>query len=308
MIPAYNEEQSIGNVIHEIPRKIGGIDDVKVLVIDDGSTDRTVEVAEKAGADKIISHSENKGVGAAFQTGLDNALKMSGDIIVNIDADGQFDPKEIPKLIKPILENKADAVIGSRFLDKTLEPKMPTMKKIGNKVFTKIINKVTKNKFTDTQCGFRAFSRDAVLRIILFGEFTYTQEVLISIAKSNMTIKEIPINVSKRLHGKSKVVKTWYSYGKRALTIIIRSYCDIKPLKVFGAISFIVFLASVYFFVHVLKYYLNTGVFTGVVGSALLAGFLFTTAIIIFTFGILADIFKRQREMQEEILYRLKKK
>ena len=303
MIPAYNEEQTIGRVIKEIPRKIDGIDKVKILVVDDGSTDKTVAIAKEAGADKIVRHPINRGVGVAFSTGLDEALKNGADIIVNLDADGQFNPGDIPKLIKPIIDKESDIVIGSRFLDKDMRPDMPFMKRIGNNIFTNLINKMAKTKLTDTQCGFRALSREVAMNIILFGKFTYTQEVLLDAAKKGFKVKEIPIKVYERENGKSKVVKSWYHYGLKAISIILRNYCDVRPLTIFASLALIIFIAGSIPFVHTLIYYMKFNMFTGVVGSALLSGFLFLTSLMILTFGILADMFKRQRQIQEKILY-----
>jgi len=244
MIPAYNEEQTIGRVIKEIPRKIDGIDKVKVIVVDDGSTDKTVAIAKEAGADKIVRHPINRGVGVAFSTGLDEALKNGADIIVNLDADGQFNPGDIPKLIKPIIDKESDIVIGSRFLDKDMRPDMPFMKRIGNNIFTNLINKMAKTK-----------------------------------------------------------LKSWYHYGLKAISIILRNYCDVRPLTIFASLALIIFIAGSIPFVHTLIYYMKFNMFTGVVGSALLSGFLFLTSLMILTFGILADMFKRQRQIQEKILY-----
>ena len=232
IIPAYNEENTIAKVIGEIPRDIS--DSVEVLVIDDGSSDNTVTIAKKAGADHVISHGYNKGLGIAFQTGIRNALEIGADIIINIDADGQFNPGDIPKLIKPIVEQKADMVTCSRFLKKEWIPKMPLVKRFGNKLFTNFINFLTRQKFTDTQCGFRAYSRDAALRMNLMGTFTYTQEVFLDLAEKGLIIKEIPCQVKGvREHGKSKVVKNPLLYAINSLMIILKAFRDYHPLKFF---------------------------------------------------------------------------
>jgi glycosyltransferase involved in cell wall biosynthesis len=301
MIPAFNEEKSISEVIKSIPRKIKGIDKVEILVINDGSIDQTAIVAKKAGASRIAAHRKNRGVGSAFNTGLDNALEMGADIIINTDADGQFNAKDIPRLVKPIIDGKSDVVIGSRFLDKN--PEMPLMKKLGNLFFSWLTRKITGVHLTDTQCGFRAFTKEVALRTVLFGKFTYTQEFIIRAANNGFRITEIPIVVAKRKTGKSKVVKTWYLYGLKAISIVLKKYTDKHPLMVFGTLSLGIFIAGLIPFTWAMIYYIETGHFTGVLGSAMLAGFLFLTSISTLTFGILADMFVRQRILQEEILY-----
>ena len=302
MIPAYNEEKSIGGVIRGIPRKIPGIDKVEVLVINDGSVDKTVEIARKAGADKVISHKANRGVGAAFYTGLDQALEMGADIILNTDADGQFNPKDIPRLVEPIVKGTSDIVVGSRFLGKN--PKMPFMKKIGNRFFTWLTKRMTGVNLTDAQCGFRAFTKEVALKTVLFGKFTYTQEFILQASRKGFKITEIPIDAGIRKDGKSKVVKCWYQYGLKAIAIVIRNYTDKSPLTIFGAMAAIIFLIALIPFTNALLLYIQYQRFTGLMGSALLAGFLFLSSLMIFTFGILADMFMRQRILQEEILYR----
>jgi len=190
MIPAYNEESSIKEVIQSIPKDLSS--KTEVLVVNDGSTDNTIKVAQEAKADKIISHRKNLGLGTTFRTGIDEALKMKADIIVNIDADGQFNSKDIPRLVKPIVDGKADVVTCSRFLDKRIIPKMPFIKRLGNNIVTNLINLLTNKRFTDTQCGFRAYSREAALRMTLFGTYTYTQEVFLDLINKGFTIKEVP--------------------------------------------------------------------------------------------------------------------
>ena len=160
-IPAYNEEKTIDKVILEIPRKISGFDKVEVLVINDGSKDKTVEVAMNAGADKVISHSTNMGIGATFMTGIRNCITMNADVAVIIDADQQFDSKDIPNLTIPILNNQLDVVLGSRWLDREVTG-IPKRNLIGNKICTKMISMVTGQKFTDTQSGFVAYSKNVL--------------------------------------------------------------------------------------------------------------------------------------------------
>ncbi len=175
LIPAYNEEVTITEAIKRIPNQIEGIDEKEVIVIDDGSRDKTAQLAREQGA-FVVSHAINMGVGAAFSTGILTALNRKADIIVNMDADLQFNPLDIPTLIQPILKGEAGFVTASRFKDKSLIPDMPSIKIFGNRLVAGIINYITKKNFSDVSCGFRALSHDAALRINLFGDFTYTQE------------------------------------------------------------------------------------------------------------------------------------
>jgi len=164
LIPAFNEEDNIEKVIASIPRKIKEIDKVEILVIDDGSTDRTYDFAIKAGSDKVVSHTKNLGVGAAFMTGIRNAIMMNADIVVSFDADSQFNANQIPELLIPLLNRQADVVIGSRFLNG--DPKnIPKIKLVGNKIFSRLMSWVTGQKFSDTQTGFRAYTRQAILKL-----------------------------------------------------------------------------------------------------------------------------------------------
>ena len=242
IIPAYNEELTIGSVIKSIPEVNGRISKTEVIVVNDGSKDKTKEIAEENGA-RVVSHSSNKGVGMAFRTGIEEALKRKADIIVNVDADGQFNPEDIPKLIEPILDDKADFVTATRFKDGHLIGNMPFIKKIGNKMFTSLTSFLVGQKFTDTQCGFRAYSREAALRLNLYGKFTYTQEVFLDLANKGLRIMEVPLYVkAKREFGKSKVVKSVPKYIFQALTIIIRSIRDYKPLAFFGVIGLFSFV------------------------------------------------------------------
>lgn len=229
LIPAYNEARNIEKVIQNIPRKIMGIDEVKVLVVNDGSSDQTVEMATSGGADRIISHDTNTGVGAAFMTGIRNAVLMNADIVVAVDGDSQFDSTQIGRLIAPILNNQADVVIGSRF--KNGKPKnIPKIKFFGNKVFTKLVSGLVQQKFTDTQTGFRAYSKKALLNISVVNDFTYTQEVLIDLKFKGMQIAEVPVSVTYDDKRKSRVVKNIFSYSSKALAIIIRTLVFHRPL------------------------------------------------------------------------------
>ena len=238
LVPAYNEEENIEKVILSIPRKIQGIDQIKVLVVNDGSVDKTAEFALNGGADKIVSHERNMGVGATFMTGIRNAIQMGADIVVTIDADSQFDSKQIPELLVPILNNQLDVIIGSRFLAE--RPKnIPKVKFFGNNIFSKIVSWVVGQKFTDTQTGFRAYSREAIKNISIVNDFTYTQEVLIDLKFKRLRIGEIPISVKYDEKRKSHVVKNVFNYSYRAFSIIVRTLTYHRPMMAFGLLGIV---------------------------------------------------------------------
>ena len=304
MIPAYNEENSIYKVIKEIPREIKGIDLVEILVINDGSMDNTIEEARRAGADKVISHKRNLGLGMSFRDGLQEALDMGADIIVNTDADFQYNGAEIPKLIDPILKGSADIVIGDRQID-TLDH-MPPGKVVGNKLATWVIRYVTGLPIRDAQTGFRAFSRDAALKMNLTGNYTYVQETLIQAANKDLVVEQIPIEFRSR-SGKSRLISNIISYAKSAGITIIRSYRDYQPFKVFMAIGIICILIGFGTGFRVLINYFSTGMVTPYLPSAVLTVVLVIVGLQAVVFGLLADMLKTQRMFQEEILYRLKK-
>lgn len=301
-IPAYNEEKTIARMVAEVPRAIEGVDQVEVLVIDDGSTDGTVQQAKEAGADRVVSHAGNMGVGAAFATGRDSALGMGADIIVTMDADGQFDPKDIPRLIEPVLEGQADFVTGSRFLDRRLKPKMSRIKRIGNNFFTRIVNSLTGQKLADTQCGFRAYSWEAAMRSNTFGDFTYTQEVLIDLLNKKMKVREVPVQVRER-EGESRVVTHWYSYGLKALVISIRTFRDHKPLKFFGSVSLLALIPGVMIGLFVLAYWVSTGRTSPFTSLLYLVVVLLVLGTIFIVLALIADMLGRLRGIEEELLY-----
>lgn len=303
MIPAYNEEASIRGVIKRIPRNIDGVDCIEVLVIDDGSTDSTVQVAKDAGADEIISHSVNKGLGVAFRDGLEASLEKGADIIVSIDADGQFNPKDIPKLIEPILNNEADFVTASRFLDKSLEPDMPFIKKFGNKILTKIINILTRQNFTDTQCGYRAYSKKAALKLNTFGDFTYTQEVFINLVEKKLQIKEIPLKVVYKIDRKSRVFKNPLSYAIKVIMTIIRVIRDYKPLKFFGIPGLFIFGIGFLSGLFMLIRYILTNTTSPYRSLIAFSEVMLILGFLMIILALVVDMIGRQRKIQEEILY-----
>jgi len=289
-------------VIQDIPKDC--CDDVKILVLDDGSKDSTVNNAYNAGADRVISHIHNLGLAITFRDALDAALDEGADVIVNIDADGQYDPQEISKLIDPVIQGKADIVLGSRFNGYIEE--MPYTKMVGNKIATRVVSKAAGRHFSDAQTGFRAFSRDAAMRLNIMSDFTYTQESLVQAANKNLRIQEVPINFYKR-EGGSHLFPSIWAYAKQAGSTLIRTYLYHKPLKTFLIIGALVFLLGLLIGLRVLIHYLSVGEVAPYLPSSVLSAVLLIVGFQVIILGLIADLIRRNQNVQEEILYRIKK-
>ncbi len=308
IIPALNEEKTIGDVIARVPPRIDGIDEEEILVVDDGSSDQTKSIAKSAGA-SVISHPEKRGVGAAFHTGIRAALRKGADVIVNIDADGQLNPLDIPVLVKPILEGKADFVTASRFKDPSMIPRMPKMKIWGNKAMARLISFLTGKKFYDVSCGFRAYSRNTALRLTLFGQFTYTQESFMDLVFKGFSIEEIPLTVkNEREFGHSRVASNLWKYAIRTLKIIFRTFRDYKPLRFFGIVSFPFLIIGILLAVFLCIHYMLTGQFSPHKWAGFSGATLIILGLIFFIIGLVADMLDRIRMNQEELLYYERKK
>jgi glycosyltransferase involved in cell wall biosynthesis len=306
MIPAFNEEKSIGGVIDEIPRSIPGVDAVEVLVINDGSTDGTVDEARKARADRIISHKRNMGLGVTFKDGLEGALQMGADIVVNTDADGQYNGDQIPVLAKPIITDIADIVIGDRQIDSL--DHMPLKKKLGNKIASWVTRRATGLPIRDAQTGFRAFSREAALRMTLSNAgYTYTQETLIEAAHKNLKVEQIPIDFRKR-EGHSRLISGIFRYASLAGMTILQSYRDFRPFMFFAGIGLVMIFLGLITGGYVLWNFLNTGLVNPHLPTAVLTVVFLVIGFQILIFGLMADMLKTQRMIEEETLYRMKKK
>jgi len=301
IIPAKDEQATIGDILQRMPKSFS------VIVVDDGSIDKTAEIASSFGA-KVISHKKNRGVGVAFQTGIQAALREGADIIVNMDADGQMYPEHITFLIEPIEKGIADVVIVNRFY-KGFMDKMPLIKRIGNRMFSYVLSKITGEDLKDTQCGFRAYSREAIKKMHVFGKFTYTQESIMDLSEKGLKIIELPIPIlAERLVGKSRVVRNVISYGIKVSLIILRAMRDYEPLKFFGIpgliLSFVgggmdvyVVTQKLFFDISIMEYHPWVLFF----GSLILV-----MGIFCLVFAMLADMYVRHRKMLEEVLYRLR--
>jgi glycosyltransferase involved in cell wall biosynthesis len=300
---AFNEEKSISSVLDRIPASIKGIDRIDAIVVNDGSTDRTRALALQRGA-QVVSHPENRGLGAAFATGIHAALRAGADIIVSLDGDGQHPPEAIPQLIAPLLEERTDFATATRFGDPALVPEMPVANRFGNWFMARITGFACGRSFTDAACGFRAYSRDAAIRLNIFGAHTYTQESLLDLARKGVSMTEVPIAIrGVREHGKSRVAHNLARYGARALAILARGVRDRLPLAFFGAIGTVLALMGGAAEMAVLANFLLTGKTSPYQSFTILGAIFLILGAFSFLIALLADMLGRMRETQETMLY-----
>ncbi len=305
-IPCLNEAATIAEVIKGVPCHIEKVDQIDVLVINDGSTDQTLAQATKAGA-IVINHSRNMGVGKAFHSAVQYAVNNGYDLMVNIDGDRQFNPQDIPKLVHPVLTGQADMATASRFIEKSKTPSMPKVKLWGNHMMSYLISQLVRHRYYDVSCGFRCYNREALLQLNLQGAFTYTQESFLDFAAKRIPIVEVSMDVLYFPDRVSRVAGSIVKYTVNTVKIIFRGYRDYFPLRFFWGIALILaipaFVLAVLFFWH----YLTYGKFSGYLFAGFSSAFLFILSCVFFVVGTFADMLDRIRTNQERILYLLKK-
>lgn len=304
-MPAFNEEKDIEHVIAALPKTVSGIDCIEHLVIDDGSTDKTAELALANGA-KVIFHRKNRGVGAAFQSALQFALESKADFLVGIDADRQFDPTEIPAILEPILTQKADMVIGNRFT-LGMPIHMPPLKYWGNKKVAQLVSYVSGQTFQDVSCGFRAYSREALLHLNIFAEFTYTHETILSLAYQGLRIVEHPITVKYDPGRKSRVAASILNYAMQTSKIVLRVMLDYRPIRIFGALGTIFVLTGLGFELFLLGHYILTHSFSPYKATGFIGLGFIVFGMLVLIIALIADMLNRLRINQDKVLYELKK-
>ncbi|MFO1491615.1 MAG: glycosyltransferase family 2 protein [Kiritimatiellia bacterium] len=306
-IPALNEEATIADVIRRIPRDIPGVHPTEVVVVDDGSTDRTGELARAAGA-HVVRHEKPRGVGAAFKSGIEKSGSLGADIILTIDADGQFNPEDISRLLQPILSGEADFVTASRFKDPALIPEMPQAKKWGNDFMARWISRLIGKRFYDVSCGFRAYSRNAYLRLVLMGAFTYTHETFLNLAFAGVAIAEVPVKIrGVREFGTSRVANSLFRYGTRTASIILRTYRDYRPLRFFSYIAAVGALFGFGFGGFLLWWKWHSGGLFPHKWAGFASAFCLGLSIFVFLTGVVAEMLDRMRASQEELVFRVRR-
>lgn len=284
IIPAYNEARYVGEVVTKTSNHVDS-----VLVIDDGSTDSTSEVAERAGA-VVIRNVKNMGLGLTIRKGYIEALKLGADVIIQLDADGQYDPDEIPLLLEPILKNEADMVLGSRL--ENLMYDMPTIKRFGNRAFSRVLRLLTGEDVKDGQTGFRAIRREVLETALPTSKFSYTQEMIIKAAKEGWRIKSVPIHFYARYDGKSRLFGSSIGFAFRGWAIILRTIRDYHPLAFFGLPGVILSSVGLLVCLYILIIYLTTGTVSPHLPTLILGTLLLLSGIQLFFAGMLADMIR----------------
>jgi glycosyltransferase involved in cell wall biosynthesis len=301
-IPCYNEADTLAIALAALPRKVKGFKSVKWLVINDGSTDRTVEVAKQNGVDYIVHHVRNQGLARAFMTGIEACIRLGADVIVNTDADNQYNADDIPLLTEPILKGLAEIVIGTRPIDQ-VEHFSP-LKKFLQKFGSWVVRAASKTTIGDTTSGFRAYSREAAKQMVVFTDYTYTLETIIQAGQKNMAIISVPIRVNPYLRP-SRLIKSIFSYISRSIVTIFRIFVIYQPFKFFAWISLILFSLGLLIGVRFLYYY-TLGMGNGHIQSLILASILLLMGFQSLLIAFIADLLAANRKLLENIRYRMK--
>jgi glycosyltransferase involved in cell wall biosynthesis len=302
-IPCYNEAETLPLTLSELPRHVEGFDKVEWLIIDDGSTDNTSEVAKAHGADHIVRVRRNQGLARAFMTGLEASLKVGADVIVNTDADNQYNARDIPKLIEPILSGKAEIVVGARPISEIehFSPIKKSLQKLGSWV----VRLASKTDVTDTSSGFRAISKQAAMKLNVFNDYTYTLETIIQAGQKNMSIVSLPIKINDNLRP-SRLMKSVTIYIRKSIMTIVRIFVVYRPFRFFLTIGLLLFTSGFLIGMRFLYYYFTNraaGHIQSLILASILLGIGFQTILVAF----LADLLAVERKLLEDIQHKLRK-
>lgn len=303
-IPCLNEEETLPLVFEKMPKKIKGIDTIETLIIDDGSTDKTVEVAKKLGVDHIVYHTKNRGLARSFADGVDAALKLGADIVVNTDGDNQYPQEMIPELVKPIIDGEAEIVVADRQTHKIEH--FSSFKKFLQRFGSKVVNMAAGTKIPDAASGFRAYSKKALMEINIITDFSYCMETIIHAGRKRIPITSIPVTTNPKTR-ESRLFKSMRQHVIRSASAIIRSYTMHKPFKVFSILATSLFALGLIPFVrYAYLFFLSDAAIGDHIQSLLLGAVLIIIAAMFLVLGILADLIKINRKLLEDSLERLK--
>jgi len=302
IIPAFNEEKTIEAVIKEIPQEFPSIDKKEIIVIDDGSTDKTAEIAKNCGA-VVFSFKKNQGLAKAISFGFSKCVENNSDIMVILDADNQYDSKEIPLILNPIIQKKADIVLGDRQIKKL--DHMPNQKKIGNQIASKALSILMGMKISDGQTGFRAFNRESMKRIHLFSNYTYTQETIMQAKFKNLKIIEVPITFRKRFD-ESRLISNIGTYAFRSASLLASTIVYYRPIKFFGVLSAIFFVIGGIFSIFIINYYFSEGMIRPYYSIIALAVLFLISGTVSMLMALISAVSNRHSVLLEEILYHLR--
>jgi glycosyltransferase involved in cell wall biosynthesis len=304
-IPCFNEEQQLPVTLSALPREVEGFDAVEWLIIDDGSRDRTVEVAREHGVDHIVRLTNNKGLAAAFQAGLDAGLKLGADVIVNTDADNQYEGSDIPKLVGPIVRGQADMVIGDRQVEKI--DHFSASKKVLQRFGSWVVRQASSTDVPDTTSGFRAYNREAALQVQVMSKFTYTLETIIQAGKLEVAIDHVPVRTNPKTR-ESRLFPSTAAYVRRNVLSIFRIYSQHQPLKVFWGGAAIMGLAALAVFTRFVVLFIdNPHKATGHVQSLIAGGVLFNAAMLLGALGVIGDLLDAQRMLSQRTFERVRR-
>lgn len=301
-IPCYNEEKSLPVTLADLPKHINGVDEIEVLIINDGSTDKTVQTAKEHGIKHIVEMPHNCGLAKAFVAGINSSLALGADIIVNTDADNQYCASDIEKLIQPILNSEADIVIGSRPVSQ-IEHFSP-LKKLLQKLGSCVMRMVSSTSVEDAPSGFRAFSRNAALQLNVFDNYTYTLETIIQARAKGLQLVCVPISVNPDLR-ESKLVKNMFDYIRRSVFTMLRMFIIYRPFRFFSILAGLFLFIGMLIGVRFLWYYMG-GNGTGHIQSLILSAILIITGVQVGVIGVLSELLAINRKLLEDIQRRLK--
>lgn len=302
-IPCYNEAETLEIALNDLPKHIDGIDEIEYLIINDGSKDNTVEVAKKWGVHYVVNFKQNKGLAKGFMAGLDACLRNGADIIVNTDADNQYVGEDIEKLVRPILNGEADMVIGERPIDQT-EHFSPLKKKLQH-FGSWVVRKASKTDIPDAPSGFRAYSREAALRMNVVNEYTYTLETIVQAGRNKIALTSVPIRTNGELRP-SRLFSSMFGYVKKSMLTIIRAFLMYKPLMFFTTIGSILSLCGVGIGIRFLFFYFG-GTGAGHIQSLILASMMIILGVMTIIVGLQGDIIAANRKLLEDIQYHVRK-